>query len=72
MYSYLENFLRETDRATWEAYKLNYPVDFDRDIELGANPYNFTNKIQKLLLGYQPNSGVGKQQQDAIRKLEQI
>ena len=72
MYSYLEKFLGETARAAWEAYKLNYLSDFARDIELGANPYNFTNKIQILLLGYQPNAWVGKQQRDAIRKLEQI
>ena len=59
MYSYLEKFLGETARAAWEAYKHNFPTDFARDIELGANPYNFTNKIQILLLGTQPNTGVG-------------
>ena len=72
MYNYLEKLLGETTRAAWEAYKLNYPVDFARDIELGANPYNFTDKIQILLLGYQPNTGEGRQQQDAIRKFEQV
>ena len=66
MYNYLEKLLGETTRAAWEAYKLNYPVDFARDIELGPNPYNFTNKIQILLLGYQPNTNEGRQQQDAI------
>ena len=50
MYSYLEKFLGETARATWEAYKQNFPTDFTRDIDLEANPYNFTNKIQILLL----------------------
>ena len=72
MYSYFEKFLGETARAVWEAYKQNFRTDFVRDIELGANPYNFTNKIQILLLGTQPNIGVGTHQQDAIRKLEQI
>ena len=60
VYSYLEKFLEETARAAWEAYKLTYPADFARDIELGANPYNFTNKILMLLVGFQPNTGVGK------------
>ena len=72
MYSYLEKFLEETARAVWEAYKLTYPTDFAKDIELGVNLYNFTNKVQMSLVGFQPNAGVGKQQQDAIRKLEQI
>ena len=72
MYSCLEKFLGETARTAWEAYKQNFSLDFTRDIELGANPYNFTNKIQILLLGYQPNTRVGKQQQEAIRKLEHI
>ena len=45
MYSYLEKFLGETTRSAWEAYKQNFPLDFVRDIELRANPYNFTNKI---------------------------
>ena len=72
MYSYLEKFLGETAMAAWKAYKQNFPADFARGIELGANPYNFTNKIQILLLGTQPNTGVGTHQQDAIRKLEQI
>ena len=70
MYSYLEKFLGETARAAWEAYKPNFPTDSARDIELRANPYNFTNKIQILLLRYQPNTGIGRQQQVAIRKLE--
>ena len=34
MYSYLEKFLGETGRAAWESYKLTYPADFARDIEL--------------------------------------
>ena len=34
MYSYLKKLLRETTRATWEAYKQNFPADFARDIEL--------------------------------------
>ena len=72
MCSYLEKVLGETTRAAWEAYKLNFLTYFARDIELGANPYNFTNKIQILLLGYQPNIGVGRQQQETIKKLEQI
>ena len=72
MYNYLEKFLSETARATWEAYKFNFPTDFARNMELGVNPYNFTNKIQILLLWHQPNTGVSKQQQEAIRKLEQI
>ena len=42
MYSYLEKLLGEPARAAWEAYKLTYPTDFARDIELAANPYNFT------------------------------
>ena len=72
MYSYLEKFLGETAKVAQEAYKKNFLADFARDIELGANPYNFSNKIQILLLGTQPNTGVETHQQDAIRKLEQI
>ena len=72
MHTYLERVLGESARAAWEAYKLNYLADFARDIELEANPYNFINKIQILLLGYKPNTEVGKQQQEASRKLEQI
>ena len=70
MYSYLEKFLGEIARATWEANKQNFLADFSRDIELEANNYNFTNKIH--LLGTQPNTGVGTHQQDAIIRLEQI
>ena len=56
MYGYLEKFLGETARAGWETYKLNFPIDFVRDIELGAKLYNFTNQIQILVLRYQPNT----------------
>ena len=62
-YSYLEKFLGEIARVAWKAYKQNFPLDYARDIELGKNPYNFTNKIQILLIGSQPNTEVGKQQQ---------
>ena len=72
MYNYLENFLGETARAAWEAYKRNYPTDFATDLSLEPNPYNFTNEIQLLLLGSQPNVGFNKQQQEVIRKLEQL
>ena len=72
MYSYLKKFLGETARAAQEAYKQNFPSDFMREIELGTNPYNFTNKIQILLLSTQPNKGIGTHQQNAIRRLEQI
>ena len=66
IYSYLEKFLGEIARAVWKAYKQNFLLDFVRDIELGAKLYNFTNQIQILVLRYQPNTRVGKQQQDAI------
>ncbi|KAH7659679.1 hypothetical protein IHE45_16G046300, partial [Dioscorea alata] len=72
MYSYLEIFLGETSKVVWESYKLNFPQDFARDLELGDNPYNFVNKIRLLLLGDSPNANYGKQQIEAIRKLEQI
>ncbi|KAH7681583.1 hypothetical protein IHE45_05G068500 [Dioscorea alata] len=72
MYSYLEKFLGETARAVWESYKLNFPQDFARDLKLGDNPYNFVNKIRLLLLEDSPNANNGKQQVEAIRKLEQI
>ncbi|KAH7666057.1 hypothetical protein IHE45_13G076200 [Dioscorea alata] len=72
MYSYLEKFLGEAARAVWESYKLNYPQDFARDLELGDNPYNFVNKVRLLLLEDSPNANYGKQQVDAIKKLEQL
>ena len=61
MYSYLEKLLGEIARAAQEAHKLNFSADFARNIEIDANPYNFTNKFQILLLGYQPNIGIGRQ-----------
>ena len=70
MYNYLEKFLGETARVAQEAYKRNYPTEFTTNLLLGPNPYNFTNKIQLLLLGLQPNVGFNKQQQEAMRKLE--
>ncbi|KAH7659772.1 hypothetical protein IHE45_16G052600, partial [Dioscorea alata] len=72
IYSYLEKFLGEAARAVWESYKLNYPQDFARDLELGDNPYNFVNKVRLLLLEDSPNANYGQQQIDAIKKLEQL
>lgn len=72
MYAYLEKFLGETARAAWGSYKQKFPADFHTDINLGPNPYNFTNKIQALTLGQAPNVGIGAQQVEAIRKLEQL
>ncbi|KAH7685547.1 hypothetical protein IHE45_04G047000, partial [Dioscorea alata] len=72
MYSYLEKFLGETAKAVWESYKLNFPQDFARDLELGDNSYNFVNKVRLLLLEDSPNANYGKQQIEAIKKLEQL
>ncbi|KAH7659690.1 hypothetical protein IHE45_16G047200, partial [Dioscorea alata] len=72
MYSYLEKFLGEAARAVWESYKLNYPQDFARDLELGDNPYNFVNKVRLLLLEDSPNANYGQQQIESIKKLEQL
>ncbi|KAH7690169.1 hypothetical protein IHE45_02G027600, partial [Dioscorea alata] len=72
MYSYLEKFLGEAARAVWESYKLNYPQDFSRDLELGDNPYNFVNKVRLLLLEDSPNANYGQQQIESIKKLEQL
>lgn len=61
MYAYLNKFLEETARAPWETYKKKFPIVFQTDIRLGPNPYNYTNRIQALILGQQPNAWVGAQ-----------
>lgn len=59
-------------RAIWERYKAEFPQDYEKDVSLGPNPYNFVYKIQVLVLGSQPNTGYDKQQVEAIKKLKQL
>ncbi|WMV38461.1 hypothetical protein MTR67_031846 [Solanum verrucosum] len=49
MYKYMETFLGESAKALWEAYKSNFPQEFQALVNAGANPYNFTNKIHSLI-----------------------
>lgn len=72
MYRYLETFLGESTKALWEAYKVNFPQEFQTLIALGANPYNFTNKVHSLITGEDPNSGFLILQKEALIHLEQI
>ena len=58
MYKYLETFLGESTKALWEAYKVEFPSEFQYLVSLGPNPYNFTNKIHTLITGEDPNSGL--------------
>ena len=69
MYKYLENFLGESTKALWEAYKVEFPV-FQYLVSLWPNPYNFTNKIHTLITGEYPNSGLVTLQWNTVLKLE--
>ncbi|WMV49054.1 hypothetical protein MTR67_042439 [Solanum verrucosum] len=72
MYKYMETFLGESAKALWEAYKSNFPQEFQALVNLGANPYNFTNKIHSLIIGEDPNSGLVVLQRNALIHLEQL
>ena len=72
MYKYLETFLGESTKALWEAYKVEFPSEFQYWVSLGPNPYNFTNKIHTLITGEDPNSGLVALQWNAVIKLEQL
>ncbi|WMV32520.1 hypothetical protein MTR67_025905 [Solanum verrucosum] len=72
MYNYMETFLGEFTKALWEAYKSNFPQEFQALVNMGANPYNFTNKIHSLITGEDPNSGFVVLQKNALIKLEQL
>ena len=72
MYKYLETFLGESTKALWEAYKVEFPSEFQYLVSLGPNPYNFTNKIHTLITGEDPNSGLVALQRYAVIKLEQL
>ncbi|WMV29160.1 hypothetical protein MTR67_022545, partial [Solanum verrucosum] len=72
MYKYMETFLGESAKALWEAYKSNFPQEFQALVNLGANPYNFTNKIHSLITGKDPNSGLVVLQRNALIHLEQL
>lgn len=45
MYRYLETFLGESVKAAWEAYKVEFPHEFQNLVNMGPNSYNFANKI---------------------------
>ncbi|WMV43464.1 hypothetical protein MTR67_036849, partial [Solanum verrucosum] len=72
MYKYMETFLGESAKALWEAYKSNFPQEFQALVNLRANPYNFTNKIHSLITGEDPNSGLVVLQRNALIHLEQL
>jgi len=73
MYNFLEKFLGDSTRALWESYKQKFPNSFQADLQLGTNPYNFTNKITMLVLNAHPNVGQDLAlQMDAMRTLEQL
>ncbi|WMV46062.1 hypothetical protein MTR67_039447, partial [Solanum verrucosum] len=65
-YKYMETFLGESAKALWEAYKSNFPQEFQALVNLGANPYNFTNKIHSLITGEDPNGGLVVLQRNAV------
>jgi len=58
MYRYMETFLGESIKGVWEAYKVAYPQEFQELVNMGPNPYNFTNKIHSLVIRKDPNSGL--------------
>ena len=72
MYRYMETFLGESIKGMWEAYKVTYPQEFQELVNMGPNPYNFTNKIHSLITGEDPNSGLVVLQKNALIKLEQL
>ncbi|WMV54601.1 hypothetical protein MTR67_047986 [Solanum verrucosum] len=72
MYKYMETFLGESAKALWEAYKSNFPQEFQALVNLEANPYNFTNKIHSLITGEDPNSGLVVLQRNSLIHLEQL
>ncbi|WMV40576.1 hypothetical protein MTR67_033961 [Solanum verrucosum] len=72
MYRYMETFLGESIKGVWEAYKVAYPQEFQKLVNMGPNPYNFTNKIHSLITGEDPNSGLVVLQKNALIKLEQL
>ena len=72
MYKYMETFLGESAKALWEAYKSNFPQEFQVLVNMGPNPYNFTNKVHSLITGEDPNSGLVVLQRNALIKLEQL
>lgn len=72
MYKYLETFLGESVKVTWESYKTTYNTEFNTMLSLGSNPYNFVNKIQSIVTGQDPNSRHLGVLEDAIRQLEQL
>lgn len=72
MYRYMETFLGKSTKAVWEAYKVNFPQEFQNLVNMGPNPYNFANKIHSLLTGEDPNSGTIVLQRNALIKLEQL
>ena len=55
-----------------EAYKSEFPQEFQALVNMGPNPYNFTNKIHSLITGEDPNSGTIVLQRNALIKLEQL
>lgn len=72
MYKYMETFLGESTKGLWEAYKTEFPQEFQALVAMGPNPYNFTNKIHSLITGEDPNSGLVVLQKNALIKLEQL
>jgi len=72
MYRYMETFLGESIKGVWEAYKVAYPQEFQELVNMGPNPYNFTNKIHILVTGEDPNSGLVLLQKNVLIKLEQL
>lgn len=72
VYKYMETFLGESVKTLWEAYMSNFPQEFQALVNMGANPYNFTNKIHNLITGKDPNSGLIILQSNALIKLEQL
>lgn len=68
----METFLGESAKAVWEAYKTNFPQEFQMLVNMGPNPYNFTNKVHSLITGEDPNNGLTILQRNALIKLEQL
>ena len=72
MYQYLDFFLVEITRAAWEKFKEKFPSIMAKDLALRVNLHNFINRIQLIITAQSENRGSLDQQQEAIRRLEQL
>ncbi|PON68413.1 hypothetical protein PanWU01x14_095650 [Parasponia andersonii] len=65
-----ENYLGETAKAAWEAFKTKFPEEVQKIAEQGNNIFNFCFAIHRLLTARDANTGLNIRQQEAMRDLE--